>query len=1025
MNIKSITTFAIIACLVVSSLALKATTVIIPENIHNICYYTDFFYNLPDQDFIYHLNDRLLFSDPPNERLFDSGIRRKLLNVTFIHKKLKEYIIEKSQDSKLHLSIDVSNENGIKQIEKLMGFLGLELRKENDQYKIMINASIGIVDYYRFSRLDIEKLERQINKTKRFYLKLEMAPLPIPWDFTFLNTITGLEVDSINFFETLLKDERFSLLLAVLYRLSETEVNYISSLMPNYQAWKQIYKDKKLLIGLFTLSHALRVNDNQLVLPGGEEARLFWNQLSGYDISTSPFEFIKAIATKDDGKLNYLYIFSFFLPEEKLKIVFFKFDTAKMKELYDRISLNSKAKIQGSRFPRLEDYNFFSMLYLFRIQDGSIYFPGGIESWIEGFNGPPPSPVQTVSPETRVLSFLKQLLDRSSQRNTEFSDLRKFINLYAKFIDRPEIMTATNIKKLYQNYERYNILIDFIEKIPFNKPELVGELVDWLSRLEKNSKSDKIIFTALFQSLFEIFSHQANFDPTLQDYNRIISELIKIPFSKSECYQRFFDFVKNEMKLFLSKNTIDQTFTDTILKGIPNQYIKMNNRKYQFFVQDSFKKILNDVIQSQEVCPLSTLVDINSTLDKTLQAKAKNTTQIKVDLTETFNQLPHPDISDNAPRFIVNRVKKYQRSDLDREIQNLVEKIGKNAPEAEKQSIVKKIQSEYLIHHLQEYLLTFAYALNAKNERLRIFLNPNLTRLHDFEDNNGDTPWNHCTTPKTKKKFEGFYFQGGLSRLNIEISQSWRDHLFSRNIIYDQEQIQAVIFNILELYPAPAISESQSYIGLLAEFGLELIQKAKGNELILKEVKKALGTITTGYHYRKIMNFLNNESNEYYLFFSEIFKLGEYFLLKNIFLNEFSAFDKLGMLTKTYLFNIVQKELCHFGGIYFHLFGNLKSRWIHLFPQEISNLFESDWVGGEIINEFKIKTAYHAYKKLLPPKLMGEFLVQYLYNVCRKYFSQNYIKDYYSTYFIFDIMNNSHLMKIVQKLQEKGEVRLK
>jgi hypothetical protein len=243
MNIKSITTFAIIACLVVSSLALKATTVIIPENIHNICYYTDFFYNLPDQDFIYHLNDRLLFSDPPNERLFDSGIRRKLLNVTFIHKKLKEYIIEKSQDSKLHLSIDVSNENGIKQIEKLMGFLGLELRKENDQYKIMINASIGIVDYYRFSRLDIEKLERQINKTKRFYLKLEMAPLPIPWDFTFLNTITGLEVDSINFFETLLKDERFSLLLAVLYRLSETEVNYISSLMPNYQAWKQIYKD--------------------------------------------------------------------------------------------------------------------------------------------------------------------------------------------------------------------------------------------------------------------------------------------------------------------------------------------------------------------------------------------------------------------------------------------------------------------------------------------------------------------------------------------------------------------------------------------------------------------------------------------------------------------------------------------------------------------------------------------------------------------------------------------------------------
>lgn len=392
---------------------------------------------------------------------------------------------------------------------------------------------------------------------------------------------------------------------------------------------------------------------------------------------------------------------------------------------------------------------------------------------------------------------------------------------------------------------------------------------------------------------------------------------------------------------------------------------------------------------------------------------------------EIVGLIPHPDIDENAPRFILNRVKKYQRSEFEKDIRNLIETIEKNVPDEEKNSIISKIQSKYLIHHLQEFLLTFSYALNAKNERLRVFLNPNLTRFHDFEDNNGYTPWNHCTTPKTKKKFEGFYFQGGLSRLNIELSQSWKDHLFSRNIIYDKEQIQSVIVNILELYPAPDISESQSYIGLLAEFGLELIQKAKSNEPIMKEVLEALGTITTGYHYRKIMDFLNNKSNEYYLFFSEIFKLGEHFLLNNKYINEFSAFDKLGMLTKTYLNKRIQEELDYFGGVYYHLFGNLKPRWIHLFPQEISNLFESDWVGGEIINEFKIKTAYHAHKKMLPPKLMGEFLVQYLYNVCRRYYSQNYLKDYFSTYFIFDIMNNSHLTKILHKLQEKGEVRLK
>lgn len=1026
MKIKSLKTMIGGLCLLLYSLSIEGATVIIPENIHNICYYTDFFYNLPDHDFIYHLNDRLLFSDPPNEKLFDSGIRRKLLNVTFIHKKLQEYITEKSQDSKLHLSVDVSNEEGIKQVEKLMGFLGLELRRDQrGQYEIMINASIGIIDYYRFSRLNIEKLEQQINKTKRFYMKLEATLLPIPWEFPFLEAITGLKVDSHNFFETLLKDERFSLLISVMYRLSRAEVDYISLLKPNHLAWKQIYKNKKLLIGLFTLSHALRIQNNRLVLPGGDQAKLFWSQLSGCDVSSAPFEFIKAIATKDDGKLNYLYVFAFFLPEEKLKVLFFNFDSLKMLEIYNRISLQEKARLQGHRFPRLENYNFFSLLYLLKIQNGSVFFPGGIESWLEAFRVPETDAIQMTSKDSKLLCLLRHLLEGSGQRNKENGMLEKFIILYSKFIDRSEIMTAANIAKLYQNHEKYNILIDYIEKIPITKPELVSEMIDWVTKLDQLNKNDKIVFTSLFQSMFEIFSHQASFDPKAQDFNRITGELIRIPFSKSDFYQGFFLFLKNEMKLFLSKNTIDQAFIADILKGIPNQYIKMNNRKYQFFVQDSFQNIVNDIIHSQEVCFLSTLVDINSRLEKSLQTKGKNVNQIKTDLLEINGLIPHPDISNDAPRFIINRVKKYQKPDFEAAIQNLIVKIEKNAPEEEKKLIVSKIQSEYLIHHLQEYLLTICYALNAKNERLRIFLNPNLTRFHDFDDSNGNTPWNHCSTPKTKKKFEGFYFQGGLSRLNIELSQSWRDHLFSRNIIYDQEQIQAVITNILELYPAPAISESQSYIALLTEFGLELIQKSKSSQVILQDVANALGYITSGYHYRKIMDFLTGKSNEYYLFFSEIYKLGEYFQVKNKLLNEFSASDKLGMISKTYLNKIVQKELEYFGGVYYHLFGSLRSRWIQLFPQEISNLFESDRVGGEIINEFKIKTAYHAYKKLLPPKLMGQFLVQYLYNICRRYFSQNYIKDYYSTYFIFDIMNNSHLTKIVQKLQENGEVRLK
>ncbi|MCK4836816.1 MAG: hypothetical protein KAT17_09270, partial [Candidatus Aminicenantes bacterium] len=221
-------------------------TVIIPETINHISYYTDFFYNLPDHDFIYYLNDRLLYSDPPNEKLFDNGIRMKLLRVTYIQKKLKELIRTNEKDGKPHLTVNLGNKNGIKMATRIMGYLGLEMRKEkNDQYKIMIDASTGIIDYYRFSRLDIGRLERQINKTHRFYFRIKENYLQIPWTFKFLQGITGLNINPHSFFETMLKNERFSLLLSILYRLSEQEIDYISSLLPNHQAWKQIYKNKK------------------------------------------------------------------------------------------------------------------------------------------------------------------------------------------------------------------------------------------------------------------------------------------------------------------------------------------------------------------------------------------------------------------------------------------------------------------------------------------------------------------------------------------------------------------------------------------------------------------------------------------------------------------------------------------------------------------------------------------------------------------------------------------------------------
>jgi hypothetical protein len=266
---------------------------------------------------------------------------------------------------------------------------------------------------------------------------------------------------------------------------------------------------------------------------------------------------------------------------------------------------------------------------------------------------------------------------------------------------------------------------------------------------------------------------------------------------------------------------------------------------------------------------------------------------------------------------------------------------------------------------------------------------------------------------------------GGLSRLNLTLAQNWKDYLFSRNIIYDNELIQSVIVNIMDFYPMPGIVQSQKYIGLLVEYGLELIQKTSESPQLKKVVIDQIQSITSGYHYRKIMDYLNGQTNDYYLFFSEILKLGERFLKREDHLREFSAADKLGGLTKTYLYKNIKDEIANFGGIYYHTFGNLIPKKIDMFPQEVANLFFSGWTGGEMIDEFKIKTAYHAHKKKLPPQLMGQFFYFYLFDICRNFYAQNYLKDYFSTYFIFDILNNAHLGKIIKKLQKRGYVRLK
>ena len=192
----------------------------------------------------------------------------------------------------------------------------------------------------------------------------------------------------------------------------------------------------------------------------------------------------------------------------------------------------------------------------------------------------------------------------------------------------------------------------------------------------------------------------------------------------------------------------------------------------------------------------------------------------------------------------------------------------------------------------------------------------------------------------------------------------------------------------------------------------------------MEQVKKALQTITTGYHYRRIIDFLTAKSKDYYLFFSEILSLGEKYYLNNSYTFNSSLIAKIRAL-ETGQKTKFKQGLDRFGSIYYNTFGNLIPKRLKMFPQELTNLFKRGWTSGELINEFKIKIAYHSFKRRMPASLLGEFCFEYLNEVGKKYYSQNYKKDYFSTYFIIDIFNNSYINKIIKKMQKKGYIRIK
>ena len=1013
--------------------SLHGDTVLIPGDINRVCYYTDFFYNFSSDDFFYYLNDGLLFSEKPDGIIMGKGLRNRLLKILHWHKSIKNSLRRVRRDQANQVSIDISDSKGLKKVSALMELLGLRIDKTSKGlYHVTRNPAPDAPDYFRFALLKPNTLTRELNKTHRFTFKLREAEIPIPWDFKFLREITGLKIGATSFFETMLKNERFSLLLGILYRLPDKEINHISRLVKKtkYGAWKQIYNDKKFLMGMFLLSHALRVTDSddgdkedpRWELPGGTAAESFWNKAAEKACKKAPMEFLHSLAVKDDGRLNYLFLFGRFLPPSTQHALFAGPNGQKMLTIYPLIQLTKKEKLNGTQFPGLRDSNFYTLLYVLHMQNNRLIVPPGVDVWLEIIR-------KKKGVSADPFDLFKVLLERSQGNKKPFTEIQKFVSFYTKFYHRLQLLTKDVLFRMYHNYEEYNVLVDFIEKLPIRKPGTVSKLFDWAYRFKEHNKRENVLFVSLFQSLLELLSHASRYAPDRYDYDALIEKLVKIPCDRREFYDGVFAFFKTELKI----EPDNKTLIDFLLEGINNRILNVNGTDYRFIINDIYRKNIEEILQSQGVCTLSTLLYINRLFDRLLLESGQGTVNTDIDtdagmgsrISEAFHQLPYAEISRDAPKHIRDRVMAYHKNDLYAELARLNESINTRGSETVLKLIIDRIKANYLLPQLKDYLLTLAYAVNAKSPELRIFLNPNLVRLHEFDERKGRTPWNYCGPPEVTNHFSEYHFSGGLSRLNLSLAAKWNDFLFKRTFIHDSAHIESIIVNLLDFYPLPRVNQSLTYNALLVDFGLELIRESRDNEAVKKDLLKELKTITTGYHYRKAVNCFIGKSPNHHLFFSEIKKLGEIFFKKGKYLDASADGHQLESFTRPPLKPIIERENHRFGGIYYHTFGNLIPQQFTLFPQGVSNLFAHGWVSGEMVNEFKIKLSWLLYKKQVPSFLLGHILYLYFNEAAPRFLSQNHPNDYFSTYSIFEIFNGSHLRHILKNLKKEGHLKLK
>jgi hypothetical protein len=990
----------------------SSETIWIPGDIQRICSYTHFFYPFSSDDFIYYLNDRLLFSDPPDEKLSETGFRSQLLKIPEWHRTIDYFIRQYGQKEDGMITFQLSSREGFQQASVLLNLLGLRLNKdEGGKYRVSRNPSPQVTDYFRFAGIEPGSLEIQLNKSHRFHFKLVESRVPFPLDLAFIGEITGRRLEASSFFETMLGDERFSLLLGILYRLSVEEIDYIGHLIraPRLAAWKQIYGDKKFLMGLYVLSAALRVEGGRLVLPGGAEAGPVWSELAGTDLNTNPFEFLHRLCTRDDGKLNYLYVFAFFMPEHIRKVVLCDYDAGQMLALYHQISLLDKEELKPFRFPRLRNDGLYTLFYALTVKNGKIWLPQGYRLR-EDFLPP----------------LLTALLSADSKSSRGTAPSRKFVTICTRFSRRPQLLSPQVQGILNRDFDRYSILIDFVEKIPLRTPEAVIRLFDWVRMLDSLKGEDRESLTAIFQSLLEIFSRLGKYAPRRFDYDGLIGQMVQLPLDRSRFYDAFFPFLQTRLHIPQEENIIDEAFLDFVLAGVGNKMVEFQYADYEFPIKERCKRTIRAVWQSQETAPLSDLLRINRLLDMVSSGDGGADPKIADQLFAAFWRLPSPQMSAHAPQALRSRLIAYTEADLTSDLKKLWDLMEAGETRREDRSkMIARLKGDYLLPHLRHYLLTTAYALNAGGAELKIFRNPNLVRLHDFSKSAELTPWNSCGTSNFLMDFSGYYLRGGLSRLNHTMSAAWVDQLFASNYIYNREQVKGLLVNIMDCCPLPLLTHRLAFDALLVDFGLELLRRGRESEEVRRDLLGELRTVTAGFHYRKAMDYLHRRTDGHSLFFSEIRRLGERFYRRRKYLDQFPAADELSAFTRPPLSHVIEEENRRRGGIYARTFGSLRPLDLSLFPQELSNLLDSGCTAGEMMDEFKIKLGYHLYKKKVPSCLLGQLVYSYIQKTGRRLLNQNHVRDYYSVYFLFDIFNGARLEQLLKRFKTDGYLRIR